>query len=117
MALLADIPKINGSSTNGSLTNGKLTNGHSAELTMEERPKAYGWATENENGYKIREVPSGTKSRKRIIVIGAGASGLDFAKHQQDLLENVETVIYEKNAEVSGTWIENKYPQVLLQES
>ncbi len=91
-------------------TNGAATNGNSITISMEDRPKVYGWPTENENGYKIREVPSGTKSPKRIIVIGAGASGLDFAKHQQDLLENVETVIYEKNAEVSGTWIENKYP-------
>lgn len=81
-----------------------------APVPMVDRPRVYGWPTENDNGYKIREVPSGTKSRKRIIVIGAGASGLDFAKHQQDLLENVETVVYEKNAEVSGTWIENKYP-------
>jgi NADPH-dependent glutamate synthase beta subunit-like oxidoreductase len=92
------------------LTNGTVTNGNSVPVPMEDRPKVYGWPTENENGYKIREVPSGTKSQKRIIVIGAGASGLDFAKHQQDMLENVETVIYEKNAEVSGTWIENKYP-------
>jgi hypothetical protein len=81
-----------------------------APVAMEDRPRVYGWPTTNDNGYKIREVPSGTKIAKKIIVIGAGASGLDFAKHQQELLENVETVIYEKNSEVSGTWTENRYP-------
>jgi hypothetical protein len=105
MSTNADIPV-----TNGTMMNGATTNGTSVPVPMEDRPKVYDWPTENESGYRIREVPSGTKSPRKIIVIGAGASGLDFAKHQQDLLENVETVIYEKNAEVSGTWIENKYP-------
>jgi len=87
-----------------------VENDPSRAVPMEDRPQSYNWPTTNNNGYKIREVPSGTKSFKKIIVIGAGPSGLDFAKHQQDLLENVETVIYEKNEEVSGTWIENRYP-------
>ncbi|EXJ87185.1 hypothetical protein A1O3_04144 [Capronia epimyces CBS 606.96] len=77
---------------------------------MEERPKVYGWPTTNENGYTIQEVPYGTKRPRKAIVIGAGASGLDFAKFQQDLLKNFECVIYEKNDEVSGTWTENRYP-------
>jgi hypothetical protein len=79
-------------------------------IPFEDWPKLYGWPTENDKGYKIHEVPSGIKRHKKIIVVGAGASGLDFAKYQKDKLENVETVIYEKNHEVSGTWIENRYP-------
>lgn len=77
---------------------------------MEHRPQAYGWPTTNENGYTIREVPMGTKHFRKAIVIGAGASGLDFAKVQREKLENFECVIYEKNDEVSGTWTENRYP-------
>ena len=77
---------------------------------VEERPKFYGWPTTNENGYTIQEVSSGLKRPRKAIVVGAGASGLDFAKFQQDRLENFECVIYEKNDEVSGTWWENKYP-------
>jgi len=77
---------------------------------MEERPKAYGWPISNENGYTIQEIPTGTKRPRKGIVIGAGASGLDFAKFQQDRLENFECVVYEKNDEVSGTWWENRYP-------
>jgi hypothetical protein len=77
---------------------------------MECRPKAYGWPTTNENGYTIQEVPMGTRRPRKAIVVGAGASGLDFAKFQRERLQNFECVIYEKNDEVSGTWTENRYP-------
>ncbi|OCK73333.1 FAD/NAD-P-binding domain-containing protein [Lepidopterella palustris CBS 459.81] len=79
-------------------------------VALADRPRVYGWETTNEAGYTINEVPSGTKRHLKVIVAGAGASGINFAKFQQDDLDNVETVIYEKNAEVSGTWIENQYP-------
>ncbi|KAK3900346.1 hypothetical protein C8A05DRAFT_36022 [Staphylotrichum tortipilum] len=45
----------------------------------------------------------------RVIVIGAGISGIGFAYKAQSLPE-VEYVIYEKNAEVGGTWLESRYP-------
>ena len=46
----------------------------------------------------------------RVICIGAGASGLCFAYKLQRSFENYSLTVYEKNAEVSGTWWENKYP-------
>lgn len=46
----------------------------------------------------------------RIICIGAGISGLCFADKLQRSFENFELVIYEKNAQVSGTWFKNTYP-------
>ena len=46
----------------------------------------------------------------RIICIGAGVSGLCFAYKLQRSFENFELIIYEKNAQVSGTWFENTYP-------
>jgi cation diffusion facilitator CzcD-associated flavoprotein CzcO len=50
------------------------------------------------------------KARKvRVIVIGAGISGIGFAYKAQSL-PDVEYVIYEKNAEVGGTWLESRYP-------
>ncbi|KAH8701505.1 steroid monooxygenase [Talaromyces proteolyticus] len=76
---------------------------------MEDRPRVYGWPT-SKNGYTIQEVPSGTKRFRKAIVIGAGASGLSFAKFQQERMIDFECVIYEKNDEVSGTWTENRYP-------
>ncbi|KAK2750490.1 hypothetical protein FQN55_002090 [Onygenales sp. PD_40] len=45
----------------------------------------------------------------KIIVIGAGISGIAFA-YKAKTLENVEYTIYEKNAEVGGTWLESRYP-------
>ena len=46
----------------------------------------------------------------RIICIGAGVSGLCFAYKLQRSFENFELILYEKNAQVSGTWFENTYP-------
>ncbi|KAK4997011.1 hypothetical protein LTR66_003501 [Elasticomyces elasticus] len=46
----------------------------------------------------------------RVICIGAGASGLCFAYKLQRSFEKFSLTVYEKNAEVSGTWYENKYP-------
>ncbi|KAK5274800.1 hypothetical protein LTR99_004490 [Exophiala xenobiotica] len=69
-----------------------------------------GWMTTNARGYTIKEEPYGTKRKLRVIHIGAGASGITFAKFLEERLENVELQIYEKNADVGGTWLENRYP-------
>jgi cation diffusion facilitator CzcD-associated flavoprotein CzcO len=45
----------------------------------------------------------------KVIVIGAGISGIAFA-YKAQFLENVEYVVYEKNADVGGTWLESRYP-------
>jgi hypothetical protein len=48
----------------------------------------------------------------RIIFLGAGAAGIDFLhwapRELKDL--NVSIVCYEKNEDVGGTWLENRYP-------
>lgn len=52
-----------------------------------------------------------SSSRKlRILTIGAGLSGIQMAHHIQKECQNVEHVIYEKNADIGGTWLENRYP-------
>lgn len=48
--------------------------------------------------------------KMRIITIGAGLSGIMFAYRFQRELDNFEHVIYEKNGEIGGTWLENRYP-------
>ena len=45
-----------------------------------------------------------------IICVGAGASGLLMAYKLQKHFTNFTLTVYEKNAEVSGTWYENRYP-------
>ena len=57
-----------------------------------------------------RNGPIHSERHVRIICIGAGASGLLFAYKLQRSFRNFDLVIYEKNAEISGTWWENKYP-------
>ena len=46
----------------------------------------------------------------RVIYIGAGVSGICAAIRFPEYLPTVELQIYEKNAEVGGTWFENRYP-------
>ncbi|KAF2846858.1 FAD/NAD(P)-binding domain-containing protein [Plenodomus tracheiphilus IPT5] len=50
--------------------------------------------------------------RIRIIMIGAGLSGIGAVKLFKDTFpdRDVDFVIYEKNSDVTGTWLENRYP-------
>lgn len=61
-------------------------------------------------GYRIQEQPLGTKKKIKVILMGAGASSLNFFKKAEEEMENLEIVCYEKNADVGGTWLENRYP-------
>ncbi|RKK23890.1 putative sterigmatocystin biosynthesis monooxygenase stcW [Fusarium oxysporum] len=62
--------------------------------------------------YLIVEHPINEPRPLRAIVVGAGAAGLNFAYATQKYLQNVSLVIYEKNAAIGGTWLENKYPGI-----
>jgi cation diffusion facilitator CzcD-associated flavoprotein CzcO len=43
----------------------------------------------------------------KVICIGAGYSGILTAIRFPQRLSNLELVIYEKNADIGGTWFEN----------
>ncbi|OQV07522.1 hypothetical protein CLAIMM_11945 [Cladophialophora immunda] len=77
---------------------------------LQSLPDCYGWPRANKRGYRIDETPSGTYRPLKVIVMGAGASGISFAKFSREELQNVEIIIYEKNRDVGGTWLENRYP-------
>ncbi|KAM0350981.1 hypothetical protein ACHAPU_002759 [Fusarium lateritium] len=47
---------------------------------------------------------------KRIIVIGAGISGIQLLKDVTTRLSNVDITVYDKNSDEGGTWAENRYP-------
>jgi hypothetical protein len=64
----------------------------------------------DENGYRIREEPYGTKRKLKVILMGAGASTLNFLKKAEEEMQNLDIVCYEKNSDVGGTWFENRYP-------
>jgi cation diffusion facilitator CzcD-associated flavoprotein CzcO len=49
-----------------------------------------------------------------VICVGAGASGLLVAYKLQKNFDGFDLTVYEKNADISGTWFENKYPGSVL---
>lgn len=52
----------------------------------------------------------GSKRKLRVIVLGSGVSGINFFKFAEEKASNLEIRCYEKNEEVGGTWLENRYP-------
>jgi hypothetical protein len=74
------------------------------------------WETSSPSGYTISEHLLGeapiSDTPFRILCIGAGASGIDFLHHAITKKSfdglNVEVKCYEKNADVGGTWLENR---------
>ncbi|WEW61449.1 hypothetical protein PRK78_006939 [Emydomyces testavorans] len=46
----------------------------------------------------------------KVLTMGAGVSGIMMAYKIQKECKNVEHVIYEKNGDIGGTWLENRYP-------
>jgi cation diffusion facilitator CzcD-associated flavoprotein CzcO len=68
------------------------------------------WYNQDFNGYRVTEQPLHTKRHLRIVCVGAGAAGLQFAYKAERLLDKIDLQIYEKNNDVGGTWLENRYP-------
>lgn len=60
--------------------------------------------------YRIIEEPIGTRRSIRVACMGAGYSGLMmaimFGEKMKD--KNAELVIYERNEDLGGTWLENR---------
>jgi NAD(P)-binding Rossmann-like domain len=46
----------------------------------------------------------------KVIVIGAGFSGIYCGIRIPQRIRNVDLTIYEKNSGIGGTWWENRYP-------
>lgn len=62
-------------------------------------PKAVHWR---------RKPAEGVLDKFKVLVIGAGFSGLDMAAKLKEA--GIDFVLIEKNEEVGGTWFENSYP-------
>lgn len=63
-----------------------------------------------ENDVNIPDQLLGTKKKLRVIVLGSGMSGINFFKFAEDKASNLEIQCYEKNEDIGGTWLENRYP-------
>lgn len=46
----------------------------------------------------------------RVIVMGAGLSGIISCIRLTQRIKNLDLTVYEKNADIGGTWYENRYP-------
>lgn len=61
--------------------------------------------------YEQSKLPFDAPRRLKVILAGAGISGISFAHAvESGQLPNVELQILEKNAGLGGTWLENRYP-------
>jgi cation diffusion facilitator CzcD-associated flavoprotein CzcO len=67
-------------------------------------------AKDGASSYRIRESPMGTKRKLKVAFMGMGASGINFAYQIGKMMPDVDLVVYEKNYDVGGTWLENRYP-------
>jgi hypothetical protein len=66
------------------------------------------------SSFKLHDTPIENFRPLKVIVIGAGYSGIYCGIRIPERLRNVELVIYEKNEGVGGTWWENRYYQTTL---
>lgn len=46
----------------------------------------------------------------RVIVIGSGISGIMASVRLRQRVPNLDLCVYERNEDVGGTWLENRYP-------
>lgn len=89
----------------------KATSGEpNGETIPDDQPGGkYGYRLGHSDGtYTIPDrVLNGVDDRKvRVLTIGAGVSGILMAYLIQRDCQNIEHVIYEKNGDVGGTWLE-----------
>ncbi|KIP07559.1 hypothetical protein PHLGIDRAFT_70919 [Phlebiopsis gigantea 11061_1 CR5-6] len=62
--------------------------------------------------FKLLEEPVDRARPLRVVIVGAGFSGIATAYKIAQSLKNIDFVIYEKNEDFGGTWLENRYPGV-----
>ncbi|KAF2728569.1 FAD/NAD(P)-binding domain-containing protein [Polyplosphaeria fusca] len=61
------------------------------------------------SSFKLRDAPIENFRPLKVIVIGAGYSGIFMGIRIPEKLRNIELVIYDKNDGIGGTWWENRY--------
>ncbi|OCH86933.1 FAD/NAD-P-binding domain-containing protein [Obba rivulosa] len=60
--------------------------------------------------FKLGDFAIDEYRRMRIVVIGAGFSGITAGIRFRQKMQNIDLIIYEKNVGIGGTWHSNKYP-------
>ena len=88
------------------------------DVPLEANGTTNGVSTESASpasSFQLHDSPIENFRPLKVIVIGAGYSGIYCGIRIPERLRNVELVIYEKNDGVGGTWWENRYcPRTFL---
>jgi 4-hydroxyacetophenone monooxygenase len=71
-------------------------------------PPEYEAMAAEDMGFTVPQAPVAPPSDFRVVVIGAGVSGMLAAIRLAEA--GIDHVVLEKNADVGGTWLENAYP-------
>ncbi|KAH3206392.1 hypothetical protein KXV64_005103 [Aspergillus fumigatus] len=66
------------------------------------RPVEDKWIVEERSIDKARPL--------RVVIIGSGISGIIASIRFRQRIPNVDLCVYEKNEDIGGTWLENRYP-------
>lgn len=68
------------------------------------------WQIPLQDAITNKKLKDPSTRKLKVLTIGAGVSGILMAYQIQKYCDpaNVEHVIYEKNADVGGTWLENR---------
>lgn len=48
--------------------------------------------------------------RVRVVVVGSGISGIISSIRLRQRISNLDLCVYDKNDDIGGTWVENRYP-------
>ncbi|EYE97013.1 flavin-containing monooxygenase [Aspergillus ruber CBS 135680] len=63
-----------------------------------------------ENKWIVEERSIDEARPLRVVIIGSGISGIIASIRFRQRIPNVDLCVYEKNADIGGTWLENRYP-------
>ncbi|KAI3573497.1 hypothetical protein IWW34DRAFT_837550 [Fusarium oxysporum f. sp. albedinis] len=95
--------------TNGNVDHDGLASGSSSTSSSYPlHPNT--WYRQDFGGYRVSEQPLYSRRPLKILATGAGATGIMIAYKVQKHLQDVELVVYEKNHDIGGAWLENRYP-------
>ena len=115
MAILRTGLPIDSSQTlevSGQVNVPRLSQKPEAVVPSQEAKHENEWYRQHSCEYKVVEKPLHTPKPIHLIIVGAGAAGLNIAykAERQFGPGQVTFSIYEKNEDVGGTWLENRYP-------
>ncbi|EWY88032.1 hypothetical protein FOYG_09394 [Fusarium oxysporum NRRL 32931] len=65
---------------------------------------------ENPTKFTLKDTPVENQRPMRVVIIGAGFSGIYSTIRMTQRLRNIDLTVYEMNEETSGAWWLNRYP-------